>query len=478
MTPKLYLRFLSLILLIASLVLSACTPQADPVEDSLASSATPLAPTSPPAEPALPAEASPTAAVEDDQSGCPLAGEPRYVNRQFGYCFLYSEGFTVKVDNPLAPVIVGPALEESPDPLFVSLAVSTRPVPEGADLEGLVSGFLGQNNISQLPTPVQRTPGSLGGEPAEVLDGVPGLLSARVVMALHGPMLYQLYFHPTGVETAAADLEGLFQQVLDTFTFFTVEEHPAYQPEQAVFFEFERFFKFMYDPALTLLLEPETVPAVLLSPEVMFAEAHPSLVQFRFLGYNGGRAALLPYPFQTPVLMIFQTQDFGEYDQDQPTGFPQQLEALRSLLDAQPDLAGLCTRSAPVSGETVLPFLPWLNSAEVFCAQPQYVEFKGGKGIRYLTAFSQGVSPLLDSNLIYTFQGLSAEGDIYISAVFPVGSGIFPLEAPPIIYGEDDLPPQAMTAEQLSALNARAGDMFQPALGQLDGLVNSLVIER
>jgi hypothetical protein len=477
MRPKLYIQ-ITCLLLIASLLLSACASQVESVENTAATSATPLAPAPFSAEPPQPAETSPTATLEVDASGCPLSGEPLYVNSLFGYCFVYPEDFFVQVDNPLAPVIVGPALDENPDPLFASLAVSTRPVPEGADLGGLVSGFLGQNNISQLAIHVQRTQVSLGGKPAEVLEGVPGRLSARVVMALHGSMLYQLYFHPTGMEAAAADMEGLYQKVLDTFAFFPGEGQLVVQPEPAVFFEFERFFKFTYDPVLALLVEPETTPAIQLTPDVMFAEAHPAFVQFRFLGYNGGRPALLPYPFQTPRLMIFQTRDFGDYGQDQPTGFSHQLDALRLLLDTQPDLAEHCTRTAPVSGETALPFLPWLNSAQVFCAQPQYVEFNGGKGIRYLTAFSQGPEPLLDLSIFYTFQGISEDGEFYFSAVFPVQTGVFPLESQPVTYGEDDLPPQAMTAEQLSALNAQAGDLFQPALGQLDALVSSLEVEK
>jgi len=124
-----------------------------------------------------------------------------------------------------------------------------------------------------------------------------------------------------------------------------------------------------------------------------------------------------------------------------------------------------CAQIAPVSGKLALPFLPWLNSAQVFCAQPQYVEFNGGKGIRYLTAFSQGVDPLLDSNIFYTFQGLSDDGEIYFSAVFPVRTGIFPLEITPVVYSEDNPPSQVMNAEQLAALNAQPENIFQPALG-------------
>jgi hypothetical protein len=261
----------------------------------------------------------------------------------------------------------------------------------------------------------------------------------------------------------------------------TVEPPPATQapptaaPQpEATFLGFGRTFSFSYDPSLTASIEALTVDAVAPSPEVMFSEAHPAFVQFSFLGYDGGRPNLLPYPIQTPRLMAFSTQDFSQFGAEVPTGFSPQLEALSLLLETKPDLAQYCTRTEPVSAVTALPFLPWLNSAQVFCAQPQYVEFAGGSGIRYLTAFSQGIEPVLDPNVFYTFQGLSDDGEIYISAVFAVQTGVFPLEIHPSVDGSL---PKNMTPEQLAALNAQAADLFQPALGQLDALVQSLKIE-
>jgi hypothetical protein len=225
---------------------------------------------------------------------------------------------------------------------------------------------------------------------------------------------------------------------------------------------------------LALLVEAQTVEAIPVSPEVMFAESHPTFTQFSFLGYDGGRNFQLPYPFQTPRLMVFPIQDFPAFGTESATGFSRQFQDLRSLLDGQPDLAERCTRTAPASGELALPFLPWLNSAQVFCAQPQYIEFDGGKGIRYLTAFSQGIEPLMDQSIFYAFQGLSDDGQFYFSAVFPVLTGVFPLEIPPSVEGQL---PQNMNAEQLGALNVQSGDLFKPALGQFDALVSSLEVK-
>ena len=85
------------------------------------------------------------------------------------------------------------------------------------------------------------------------------------------------------------------------------------------------------------------------------------------------------------------------------------------------------------------------------------------------------VSPHWWPGIFYTFQGLSEDGEIYFSATFPVFTGIFPLEIHP---GVDGQPPQNMTPEQLSALNAQPEDLFQPALGQLDALVKSIKVEK
>jgi len=244
--------------------------------------------------------------------------------------------------------------------------------------------------------------------------------------------------------------------------------------ETVTFSEFGRTFSLAVDPALAQSVEPMTVEAVPANQEVIYSDTHPAFVQFTFLDYDGGRLAQLPYTSRTPRMMAFPTQDFQEYGPDVPTGFPQQLEGLRGLLETRPDLAERCMQTRPVPGKLALPFLPWLNEAQVFCAKPQYIEFSDGKGIRYVTAFSQGVAPLVDPSIFYTFQGLSEDGEIYFSATFPVLTGIFPLETHPGVAGQQ---PQNMTLEQLNALNAQSEDLFQPALGQLDALVKSMSVE-
>lgn len=67
-----------------------------------------------------------------------------------------------------------------------------------------------------------------------------------------------------------------------------------------------------------------------------------------------------------------------------------------------------------------LPFLPLFNAHQVMHTSLQYLDFKNGTGLRYLTWFSQGIMPINNYELIYTNQGLTSDGKYYVAAVLPV----------------------------------------------------------
>jgi hypothetical protein len=176
--------------------------------------------------------------------------------------------------------------------------------------------------------------------------------------------------------------------------------------------------------------------------------------------------------------MVFRISDFSGYGDDSPFGFVAQRQVLTVLLKTgiQPDR---CAK--PLTDEPALPFLPWINAKQSFCAQPQIIDFSGGKGIRYLSYYSQGLNPVLDKQVFYTFQGLTEDGQFYVSALFPVQTGIFPAE-PSLCSVCGDLnsdPSVEMTTlliTQLTELNAQAADRFTPSLAMLDELVRSIRI--
>jgi hypothetical protein len=120
--------------------------------------------------------------------------------------------------------------------------------------------------------------------------------------------------------------------------------------------------------------------------------------------------------------------------------------------------------------------------AQSFCAQPEIIEFTGGKGIRYLSYYSQGLNPVLDYQVFYTFQGLTDDGQYYVSVVLPVVTGIFPVVPPDCPRcGESDYDMfgelRATLETQLDQLNSLEETKFSPTLSLLDELVRSIRIE-
>ena len=112
-----------------------------------------------------------------------------------------------------------------------------------------------------------------------------------------------------------------------------------------------------------------------------------------------------------------------------------------------------------------LPFLPLSNEGQLLHAQVQYLAFKNGEGVRFLTQLSQGMVPVNNNELIYTFQGLTSDGKHYVAAILPVtnpelpaGSGVGGQQATPVSNFQDYL------SGLIAQLNGQRSDQFTPDL--------------
>jgi hypothetical protein len=245
--------------------------------------------------------------------------------------------------------------------------------------------------------------------------------------------------------------------------------------------EFGRNISLSYDPKLTSSVGTGTVPAVPISDQVMFAESHPAYAQIRFMGFLNGWIYDLPIYAENRVaqVMVFRISDFSGYGDGSLQGFVNQSLALTDHLQNGVD-ADHCAQ--PLADyESALPFLPWTNSKQAFCAQPKLVDFVGGEGLRYLTYYAQDPSPALESQIFYTFQGITDDGQFYVSAFFPIQTGIFPTEPPSCPKcGDPGYDPfvewTATLTKQLNQVNAQSEDTFSPSLLVLDELIRSITI--
>jgi hypothetical protein len=196
----------------------------------------------------------------------------------------------------------------------------------------------------------------------------------------------------------------------------------------------------------------------------------PEVPHTEFVLYNGETALS---PFEAPaVIRLYKAQGFAGYD------FPQQrFDQLKELLDKRPDLKQYMEIKPDNTSENSLPFMPVFGAAQVIRARAQYVETAAVKGISYLTVYRQDVSPFSSDEFLYTFQGLSTDGEYYISASFRLSTSLFPKEIPTDFdYDKFTTNFTQYLADSVDKLNnAKPGD-FTPELSVFDEIVASFMV--
>jgi hypothetical protein len=159
-------------------------------------------------------------AVTGLPEACKVANKTVYVNLKFKYCLAYPARFTSSELTNGDPSFVGPALDQSVEPITASLGIAVEKTPNHSTLDQVVTDFVAQYDGSTAPEIVQ-TGFKLGGEPAVLLEPVPGRGSTRDIILLHKGLTYHLVFFPSPKEfpRAGDDLEELFKTVTESFAF-------------------------------------------------------------------------------------------------------------------------------------------------------------------------------------------------------------------------------------------------------------------
>ena len=165
---------------------------------------------------------------------------------------------------------------------------------------------------------------------------------------------------------------------------------------------------------------------------------------------------------------VYRLADLAGYDEDL-----RQVEQLRTLLAERPDLTPHMVARDSAS-ENALPFLPVFPAGQIVRARAHYLDAPAVSGISFVTVYSQAVEPLLADEFLWTFQGLSGNGEYYVMALFPLHVGLFPQEVGP------DYDPDALITrlveylnESIATLNSAAPSDFSPSLDRLDALVST-----
>ena len=187
----------------------------------------------------------------------------------------------------------------------------------------------------------------------------------------------------------------------------------------------------------------------------------PARVQFDISGYPAGKNVRLAQIVIVPV-----SAPGGAGD-----AVAQREALLKQLLQQKPG-------EDAISQD--IPQLADMAQGEMVRVKVKYLDFQNGSGVRFVTEFSSDVRPVSQSDIVYVFQGLTADGSTIVSVQLP-------LTQPALPAG-----PDSMTADQLNALAANfdqyvkdttkaldAADdsSYQPGLATLDGLAQSFMAQ-
>lgn len=198
------------------------------------------------------------------------------------------------------------------------------------------------------------------------------------------------------------------------------------------------------------------------STEIEMGGPYPDYIAIKFDSYFLSSTILYPYML---INNIDEYRAINEY-------VGETIDLLQAML-ADPQ---------KIANAMELPYLPEANAAQVFHSNVEIIEFKNGKGLRYLTTYYQDYSPVTNETLVYTFQGITADGSRYISVSIPVNHPRLPADHQAFYSSkkedqdalENDY--QVFIAKTASMLDESAQNEFNPPLNALDEMIRSLQV--
>ena len=437
----------------------------------------PVVPTSAPTATAVPpvAAPAPTSAAPDPVApalnnhlpdSCTVAGQQTYVNAFDGYCFAYPSRFELKTAPTGQPQLFGPALDQNLDALRASMALEVEVAVKDARWSEIVDRYVQQFAGMNLPA-ITRTPIELGGEPAEMLEVVPGREGSRDVFILHDGTLYHFMFMPSvrDFPQAKNDVEELYQAVTQSFAFTSKKPRPLLPSFEGV--------PVFFGP-LSLVLPPGLASGISGNQfphsegqDLPYWEVTPGHSVLKLEGY------LLQGKSHQPQIYVYPAQAYAEM-------VPGAFESIRRLDNI------LYGPDAPISVDQ-LPAVPFFNAQQTFASNIQKTSFQNGGGVRFVTEYAQYPASVNNTDLFYQFQGVTRDGAYYIIAILPInnpalaatsdGGAVLPaggVPYPDITAPNPDMPGYYSAVTNL--LNAQSPEAFAPTINQLDSLIQSMRI--
>jgi hypothetical protein len=162
----------------------------------------------------------PLSCLSGDDSRAP------YINLAGGYCLQYPAHFQVGDVYPQGPgagpqesiaAFYGPRLDNSMEPVRASLSI----VVEGRDDGRSLDDWASQATADFPGMPITRTETTFAGEPALLLEGMPGRFLNTQLFFIHNGRVYDLTVYPVdpALPQVMPDVNEVWTMVMESFTF-------------------------------------------------------------------------------------------------------------------------------------------------------------------------------------------------------------------------------------------------------------------
>ncbi len=175
-------------------------------------------------------------------------------------------------------------------------------------------------------------------------------------------------------------------------------------------------------------------------------------------------------PFQTRRgLRIYPVEQYKQlWESNGNPTITNVVDQLQTLLTERPEL------NAP------LPVLPPQAGLNDLAVQADYLDFGNVNGIRFVGRFAQDANPVTADQLLYYYQGLTSDGQYYVSFMHQITTDQLPQSAEDVSAEtmqkfEQDF--NAYIQETAVMLNGLSPDDWSPSLTSLDNMITSLEIE-
>lgn len=224
---------------------------------------------------------------------------------------------------------------------------------------------------------------------------------------------------------------------------------------------------FSYDPAVFGAVLPAFDPGTPYQTDApYFANTAPHTT-FMFMRPDPAR----PEVDLTGELRVYKIADVEAYGEPSYKAVVEQLRTLDTS-----DLSAFATVGADFT-IPALPFMPVLNATQVFRAHPSALDFASAKGIEYYTYYSQSAEPILDSQIMYAYQAITADGQYYLSFSIYVEMGLLETTIAADIdwdaFGANYAPYLQATYDTINSADPAT---FKPSTDALHRFVESIAI--